>query len=114
MLELSPQAMAALAADADQRECSIFAGWWAQHGLPPQPHGSSHSLFVATRAEARELGIDSNEDSRISVYAYACWLIPRMTGEQYLLVADAVFDHGDVARRLQLIADIAPLSGGSS
>lgn len=106
--------MAALAADADRRECSIFAGWWAQHGLPPQPPGILYSLFVDTRAKARELGIGSNDVSRISVYAYACWLMPRMTGEQYLLVADAVFDDADAAQRLQLIADIALLPGGSS
>ncbi|WP_425229569.1 hypothetical protein [Sphingomonas sp.] len=104
MLKIHPDTLAALEADAARRQPAQFGQWWAQNGLPP---GDLEARRQHAAQEAAQLGIEDDEDRRISLYAAAFALMPEMDGIQFLQVSDILFLDEPAAARLERIRGVA-------
>ena len=91
MLSISPETVAALEADASRRQFFAFAQWWRDAGLPPLDVDALQRLWRYAGEQALELGIEDDDDGRISLYAAAWALLGDMDGLQFLQVADILF-----------------------
>lgn len=91
MLIITSQTLAALQADASRREFIAFAHWWRSVALPPMELDALQGLWRFAGEQALELGIEDDEDGRISLYAAAWALLGDMDGIQFLQVSDILF-----------------------
>ena len=99
----------AMEAAEDQRRKQNLRVWWTkfedQIGQI-DPFTLNHVIEIY-KSEAERSGID--RDDRLFLYLAARRLMPNMSGEQYLLVMDAVFDRASDESRLQTILNIGKL-----
>lgn len=107
VLEIGPNVVDAFQAAADREELKAFVQWWTVFadslGPPPPPEMAKQVLENAFE-KAAELGIEENQDNRVFLQAAATRLMPGMSGQQYLLSADAFFsDESDADRVVQLV-----------
>lgn len=104
MLIVSSDQVSALRQLVRQQQAQQFIAWIVQHAslIGTMPEEVALQALAAARSEADAAGIDTQ--SRLFAYALAKALMPEMTGPQYLLALDAVFDGPtDLARTLLAI-----------
>lgn len=93
------------AAVADQNK---FHKWCISHQqvLGVMSDGDSRDLLSAAAAAAGDLGISDNEFCRIWLQAAVMRMFPHPTAEQFLLLADIIFDSDNDEVRLQRLVDL--------
>lgn len=107
MLKIDPATLQALEADAARRTVSRFVQWWSASALPPAAPPELESRYRHATEEAAALGIEDDDDGRISLYAAAFALMGDMDGIQFLQVSDILFLDESVEARLDRIRGVA-------
>lgn len=107
MLTITSETLAALEADASRREFFAFAHWWRSVALPPMELDGLQRLWHFAGEQALELGIEDDEDGRVSLYAAAWALLGDMDGLQFLQVSDILFRDGTIDERVAAVRAVA-------
>ena len=109
MIEIDDHLLRRFEAEVAQRNCRAFAAWWRGRAdvLPQWDDARLEQLWRHVIAEAMELGIEDDEEGRISLYAAAFALLGEMDGIQFLRVSDLLFEPGSADARLPVLIRMA-------
>ena len=105
MLEIQPGVVEAFRQRAAAAERAGFDRWLAAYRdkLGIVDTSQADGLLEIAKGWATDLGIDTNAANRIWILAVASRILGELSGEEFLLLGDIVFDSSDDLVRIDAI-----------